>query len=116
MAGKIAVAEVIVNRAYHPKWPDTICGVVKQYKQFSFYWDGRPEHIDFDKERGVIEEIQYVVEMAEKGMLPQITFGATCYHAVDVTPTWSDKYRKTVQIGNHIFYDCREELYERKTQ
>lgn len=33
-----AVAEVIMNRAEHPGYPDSICKVIKQPKQFS-WWD-----------------------------------------------------------------------------
>lgn len=33
-----AVAEVILNRAEHPGYPDSICKVIKQPKQFS-WWD-----------------------------------------------------------------------------
>lgn len=33
-----AVAEVIMNRTEHPGYPDTICKVIKQRKQFS-WWD-----------------------------------------------------------------------------
>lgn len=35
---KQAVAEVILNRKEHPEYPNTICKVVKQPKQFS-WWD-----------------------------------------------------------------------------
>ena len=34
--GQIAVAQVTVNRAKDKRWPDTICGVVYQSKQFSW--------------------------------------------------------------------------------
>src|SRR3546814_6180704 len=34
LEGQLAVAEVILNRVKSPKFPDTICGVVKQRNQF----------------------------------------------------------------------------------
>ena len=50
-AGQAAVAQVILNRVRNPAYPDTICGVVYQNKnwrnrcQFSFACDGRSEVI-----------------------------------------------------------------------
>lgn len=37
LAGKIAVASVVMNRMEHSKFPDALCDVVKQPKQFSWY-------------------------------------------------------------------------------
>ena len=38
-AGKIAVASVVLNRKEDPRFPNTVCGVVKQPRQFS--WVGK---------------------------------------------------------------------------
>lgn len=35
-AGKVAVASVVLNRKDDPRFPNTICGVVKQPRQFSW--------------------------------------------------------------------------------
>ena len=35
--GQIAVASVVLNRVEDPRFPNTVCGVVKQPKQFSWY-------------------------------------------------------------------------------
>ena len=57
MVGQVAVAQVIVNRVYDERFPDTVCDVVKQGEyytwnksipikhrcQFSFWCDGKPE-------------------------------------------------------------------------
>lgn len=37
--GKVAVASVVLNRVDDPRFPDTVCEVVKQPKQFS--WVGK---------------------------------------------------------------------------
>lgn len=36
-AGKVAVASVVLNRKDSPRFPNTVCGVVKQPRQFSWY-------------------------------------------------------------------------------
>ena len=41
--GQLAVAQVIMNRVESPRYPDTVCEVVWQPKQFSFTHDGLPE-------------------------------------------------------------------------
>ncbi len=51
LAGQFAVAEVILNRVESPRYPGSICGVVRQGAdrrggcQFSYVCDGRPEVI-----------------------------------------------------------------------
>ncbi|MHA1835991.1 MAG: cell wall hydrolase, partial [Candidatus Odinarchaeia archaeon] len=45
--GKWAVGQVVYNRVYSPRWRDTVCEVIKQPSQFSWYWDGKsdkPKH------------------------------------------------------------------------
>ena len=51
MRGQIAVAQVVMNRAFSGYYPNTVCGVVYQNKhrhfacQFSFACDGSPDVI-----------------------------------------------------------------------
>jgi hypothetical protein len=35
IVGQVAVAEVVLERVRDPRWPDTVCGVVFQPKQFT---------------------------------------------------------------------------------
>ena len=37
LEGQIAVASVVLNRVEDPRFPNTVCGVVKEPKQFSWY-------------------------------------------------------------------------------
>lgn len=113
VAGQLAVAQVVINRARSSKFPDTLCDVVKQgptyrrskhpvkYKcQFSFWCDGKPETIrNFDAWQTARE----VAEAAYRQTL-DITGGATFYHAADVDPEWRHTKTPTVRIGQHIFY------------
>ena len=101
-AGKVAVAEVVMNRVANSNWPNSVCEVVTQKHQFSFYWDGRPEHISFDDMR-VLRQIERVVNMAMNDALPGVTEGALYYHHVNVAPYWSKDLERTVVIGDHVF-------------
>ena len=40
LEGQIAVGEVAINRVESPRWPNDICAVVMQKKQFSYTHDG----------------------------------------------------------------------------
>jgi len=41
--GQLAVGLVTINRMKDERWPDDVCGVVYQNKQFSWYWDGKSD-------------------------------------------------------------------------
>lgn len=41
LQGQIAVAQVVLNRVKSKQYPNTVCKVVKQKKQFSWYPKGR---------------------------------------------------------------------------
>ena len=45
LMGQYAVAEVVMNRVASVKYPDDICSVVFQRKQFSFTHDGLSDKI-----------------------------------------------------------------------
>jgi spore germination cell wall hydrolase CwlJ-like protein len=110
--GMMAVGVVIQNRVGHKKYPDTICGVVRQGRywngnpirdkcQFSYWCDGRPER---PYEKDVWEEAQSVAELL---LITQVDIGldrVTHYHASWVTPGWSKVLEFRTRIGQHIFY------------
>ena len=39
--GQLMVAKVIVNRMKSPRWPSSMCNVITQDRQFSFYRKGK---------------------------------------------------------------------------
>jgi len=48
-AGKIAVANVTMNRVKHPAFPNSVCDVVWEPKQFSWTHDGKSDKPDSEK-------------------------------------------------------------------
>ena len=109
MIGQYAVAHVVVNRVQSTKYPNDVCAVVHQgfHKgkhrcQFSWYCDGKS-----DKAREEIAWARSVLLANEIliGNVPDVTNGATHYHARYVKPYWSAQLDKTVTYGSHIFYE-----------
>ena len=112
-AGQLAVANVIINRAFSKKYPSTICGVVFQnadrgkYKcQFTFACDGRS---DMGTERAAWNRSIKLAEKAfaefQQGERPDVIPGNVLfYHTTAVAPKWSHSFRRVAAIGSHIFY------------
>lgn len=97
--GQIAVAQVIMNRVEDKRWPDSVCDVVFQKKQFSFYWDGEPE-TPYDTRAW--NKAVTLSEAVLKGGSRPIT-DAVYYHAVYADPEWPED-AKRMEIGKHVFY------------
>ena len=117
LAGKIAVAHVVLNRLEHKSYPNNVCGVVYQAKlreswagnmipirnqcQFSWYCDGKSDE-PLDTKTWL--EVLRIARDIQDGAWADITEGATHYHATRVNPYWADSLNETVIINEHIFY------------
>lgn len=117
IAGKIAVAHVVMNRVADRDYPDTVCGVVYQAKwktnwkgnpmpvrnmcQFSWFCDGKSDVPEDSHTWMVSLQVAQSLAFGEWG---DITEGATHYHNDQVYPYWADSLNETVVINNHIFY------------
>lgn len=97
--GMAAVAQVVLNRARHPAFPKSVCGVVFQGCQFSFAcggMNGRRDAALWERSRGIAEGALAGAVMARVGT-------ATHFHATRINPRWSDLSR-VATIGRHVFY------------
>lgn len=106
--GQAAVAQVILNRVRNPAYPDTVCGVVYQNKewrnrcQFSFACDRIKDRVR-DPRRWKIA--QYVARETSQGRIWLKEVGSsTHYHATYVRPRWARTMEKVSKIGLHVFY------------
>ncbi|PSL18852.1 cell wall hydrolase [Shimia abyssi] len=107
--GQFAVAEVILNRAEHGNFPESVCGVIKQGTasgrkygcQFTYNCDGVTNRIH---EKGAYERVGKVASFLLEGAPKTLTEGATHYHTKAVSPSWSRKFTRTATIGVHHFY------------
>ena len=113
-AGKIAVAQVVLNRVRSPIFPGSVCDVVYQgvHKgglpdlhrcQFSWYCDGRgDEPRDLLAFNDANELAQWILVAGK--WVPDITDGSLWYHAEYVSPEWGRYKKKMLTIDTHIFY------------
>lgn len=127
-AGKLAVANVTLNRKNSSDYPNTICSVVKEGKhyhdkkvdkkyplrdrcQFSWYCDGL---VDKPKKGRTWDTSLNVAEIALKkhyaDILIDITDGSTHYHAnwMEKYPSWAYTKKKMATIDRHIFYKSKK--------
>jgi len=134
LAGKYAVADVVLNRVDDKRFEDTACKVIREavmYEswstaqhedladeervyfpkrnkcQFSWYCDGKP---DEPEQMAAWRDAQIIAyNIVQFGTFRGITEGATHYHATYVSPDWSLEewryaYHLIGRIGEHIFY------------
>jgi spore germination cell wall hydrolase CwlJ-like protein len=100
--GQQAIAWVTLNRVYSGDYPTNICGVVFQYKQFSWTIDGKHRNPRSVKKFSVALAAAISV-YNNYGRVKDPTQGATMYHTVYIVPYWQKDYKPTVIIGDHIF-------------
>ena len=107
--GKVAVAQVTVNRAASGQFPGDICRVVYQKNviydkvvcQFSWYCESpsglKPKH------KALYDDSMIAAKkvLLEGFRLPSLE-QALYYHADYVNPKWNKE--KVAKIGRHIFY------------
>lgn len=105
--GKVAVAQVTMNRVNSGKFPSDVCDVVFQktkiYDKFvcQFTWScERGPVIKSNKDFVESQEVAKKV-LLENFRLPSL-HGAMYYHADYVNPNWN--LPKITKIGHHIFY------------
>jgi spore germination cell wall hydrolase CwlJ-like protein len=109
--GQIAVAQVVMNRVFSGKYPDTVCGVVYQNKyrhfacQFTFACDNNPDVI---REPEMWERARKISKAMLDGQiwLPEVG-KSTHYHAYWVRPSWVAEMKKMYKFGVHTFYRPR---------
>jgi spore germination cell wall hydrolase CwlJ-like protein len=109
--GKVAVAQVTMNRVEHPEFPKDVCAVVYEKNnwsgrivcQFSWYCDSTHRNRPIGK--GYEESYEVAKRVLLEGFrLPSLE-DALFYHADYVNPRW--RLDRIQQIGTHIFYRPR---------
>ncbi len=106
--GQRAVAQVVVNRAHHPAFPKTICGVVFQGSerstgcQFSFTCDGAMTRHRFAD--AAWQRARALADMVLNGAVFRPVGYATHYHTDWVVPYWQSSLDKIVAVHTHLFF------------
>jgi spore germination cell wall hydrolase CwlJ-like protein len=111
--GKVAVAQVTLNRAAHPKFPNDVCGVVYQKTvvmervvcQFSWYCDSAARTRPVNR-AAYNESYEVAKKVLLEGFRLSTMKEALYYHADYVNPKWGKE--RIGKIGAHIFYSQRK--------
>jgi spore germination cell wall hydrolase CwlJ-like protein len=109
--GQIAVAQVVLNRAFSGFYPTTVCGVVYQNKhhhmacQFTFACDNVADVV---REPDMWDRAKRIAKAMLDGelWLPEVD-KSTHYHAYWVHPSWVSEMKKMYKFGVHTFYRPR---------
>tara|TARA_R110002073_G_scaffold3244_1_gene21912 strand:- start:1653 stop:2063 length:411 start_codon:yes stop_codon:yes gene_type:complete len=115
VVGQLAVGFSTMNRVADERYPDTVCGVVKQAKynswdsdhpirhmcQYSWFCDGLSDLPTDDK---AMLEATILAANIFYGRVTDISAGSTHYHATYVQPYWADHMTVVFMIDDHIFY------------
>lgn len=102
--GKIAVGLVTLNRVKSSKYPETICRVVWQNKQFSWTHDGKSDNpYELDKYEDVKKITKNLLENIDS--YQDFTEGSLYYHTDYISPCWSRLSKPVVSIKKHVFYN-----------
>lgn len=107
--GKVAVAQVTLNRVADPNFPKTVCGVVyektsvysKVICQFSWYCDANHRNRKINQE-AYADSYAVAKKVYLEGFKLDGLNQALYYHADYVDPNW--KFERIMKIGTHIFY------------
>jgi spore germination cell wall hydrolase CwlJ-like protein len=105
-AGKVAVAEVTMNRVRSSAYPKTVCGVVHQKAkgvcQFSWVCEGK-KRVNV-RTASWTESMRISQQMLVAKKDTNVVGDAKFFHAHYVEPNWSRTKTFVKKIGNHLFY------------
>ena len=102
LAGQLAVAQVVINRAESGRFAASYCGVVTQPAQFSFVRGGRIPAPNFGSTAW--NRAKAIALIAHEGMWESEAGDALYFHASYVRPSWARARTTRATIERHVFY------------
>ncbi len=107
--GKVAVAQVVMNRVNSGKFAPDVCGVIYQKSvimervvcQFSWFCDSATKSRPVNQS-AYNESYEVAKKVILEGFKLDVLKDALYYHADYVNPRWG--FEKIGKIGNHVFY------------
>ena len=98
--GKLAVAQLILNRVESGRFADTICGVVNQRGQFFQTASYNPR-----RDTAQWASAEAIAREALEGASPEVVPGAVFFHATYIAPnSWFRTRKRVATLGQHVFY------------
>ena len=102
--GKVAVAQVTLNRVKAKLWGNSVCKVVYAKKQFSWTSVSKRAWVHLDDKQWHLSKL-IAQKVLNEGLRVHGLENAKFYHADYVNPGWKDKNSLVGKIGQHIFYE-----------
>lgn len=102
LAGQLAVARVVINRATSGLYPPDYCAVVTQRSQFSFVRGGRIPQADETSPAWL--RARAIAQIAHQDLWQSEARDALYFHATYVNPGWARRKTQLARIDTHIFY------------
>lgn len=98
--GKLAVAQLVINRMNSGRFAHSICGVVNQRGQFFQTSSYNPR-----RDTAQWASAEAIAREALDGSAPQVVPGAVFFHATYIAPnSWFRTRQRVATLGQHIFY------------
>jgi N-acetylmuramoyl-L-alanine amidase len=98
--GKLAVAQLVINRMNSGRFANSICGVVNQRGQFFQTSSYNPP-----RDTAQWASAEAIAREALEGSAPQVIPGAVFFHATYIAPnSWFRTRERIAKLGQHIFY------------
>lgn len=119
LKGQEAVAQVVMNRVNHPAYPNSVCKVVLQPRQFSWANDltnsarsllkGSTKHLNKQE----LSSYQQARQVALRAFYGVWEYNAKIQQSLyfvhkSIQPSWTKNLKKDATIGNHRFYSERK--------
>ena len=101
LAGQLAVADVIANRANsNGRFPSSYCGVLFQRGQFSFVRGKSWPAVNRSGRQW--QNAVAIAKIADQDLKDSAVGNALFFHAKRVSPRW--RLKRIASVGNHVFY------------
>lgn len=107
-SGKVAVAQVTINRTETIQFPSTICGVVQQRTRIGsqifcqFSWNCNKSHKIDTSSYAWKDSLNIAEQVMFNGLRLDGMEQALYFHNTVIKPNWN--LERISKIGNHIFY------------
>ena len=103
LLGQKLVAQVVLNRVHSSRYPDTVCEVVKERKQFSFVTHKGYAPIPSEKRAW-----QVAYDLAYNALDTHKPSRVMYYHKTSISVKWAANLQKHLVVGDHVFYTDRK--------
>ena len=101
LAGQLAVADVIANRANsNGRFPSSYCGVLFQRGQFSFVRGKSWPAVNRSGRQW--QNAVAIAKIVDQDLKDSSVGDALFFHAKRVSPRW--RLKRIASVGNHVFY------------